>query len=542
MNVQKLMGWLNPQDLIRLALRFGPSRDFIVYENERLNRRQVLARVEALAAGLQALGLQKGDRVATLLPACPEAVYAFLLSTFLGTVQVPLNPLLGEHELRHVLADSGAKVVITTQIWYGQRYPEILARLLPDLPDLRYIIVRDASEGDGRTFLPLAAVLASGKSLRPVAIRADDPVTLTYTSGTTGVAKGVVHTRRQSWGMSVRGADVRMNIAALRCMLLAFPPYQTAGRIGIFISLLSGGTLILMDRLDPQRMLEYIQSERVTQIGGSPTMFRLLLGAPGQERYDLSSVRRIAFSSETLSADLTQALYARFKCGLENIYGATECLMVSMTGFEDSPQQVAETVGKPVQGVHLRIVDNDRQPLPVGQRGEIAVQSSQMMVGYYRDPELTAQVLDEHGWFYTGDIGYLGQDGYLRLIDRKKDMIIRGGQNIYPTEIEHYLERHPAIRRAAVVGVAEGIGGESVWAYVECQPGATLSVTDVLNFCRGQIAPFKIPARVIFVQHMPVTASGKVQKFKLREMAAHEGSNSSAAAPDGATEARDESA
>lgn len=524
MFVGKLMGWLKPQRLVGLAFCVRPNSEFIIYEEQRLTRRQVFARVEALAAGLQALGVQKGDRVATLLPACPEAVYTAFLPSVMGNVNVPLNPLLGEHELSHILADCGAKVVIATQNWYGQDHPTTLARLLPDLPDLRYIIVRDASDGDGQTFLPLKDVMSLGQSLRRVNLSANDTTLTFYTSGTTGLPKGVMHTRSRAWGLAVRAASPRLNLSPLRCLLLPFPPYQYAGLFGIVVTLLAGGKVILMDRFDPQLALEYIQTEKVSQIGGSPTMYRWLLLVPGQERYDLSSVRRITFSTEPMSLDLARALHERLGCALENFYGTTESMLISWTGPDDPWERAATTVGKPVPGARVRIVDtgDKRRPLPVGERGEIAVQTSQMMTGYYRDPKLTAQVLDAEGWFYTGDIGYVGEDGYLRLVDRKKDLIIRGGQNIYPAEIEGYLERDPLIRRVGVVGVPSELSGQAVWAYVELQPGATLSAKDVLNFCRGQIAPFKIPAQVRFVERLPTTATGKVQKFKLREMAARE--------------------
>jgi fatty-acyl-CoA synthase len=522
MVVPKLMGWLRPQRLVELAFRVRPTSEFILFQGQRLTRRQVFARLEGLAAGLQALGIRKGDRVATLLPACPDAVYTAFLPSVLGSVHVPLNPLLGEHELRYILADCEAKVVITTRNWYGQDHPATLARLLPDLPDLCHVIVCDANDGDGRVFLPLEKVMALGRPVKRATIAADDTVLISYTSGTTGQPKGVVHTQSRYWGVLVKAAGARLNLSPLRCLLLPFPPYHYAGLFGIVATLLAGGKVVLLDRFDPQQMLESIQKEKVSQIAGSPTMYRWLLLTPGQERYDLSSVQRITFSAEPISFDLAQALDERLQCSLENFYGTTESMMISWTDLDDPWQRAATTVGRPVPGAQVRVVDDERQPLPVGERGEIAVQTSQMMAGYHRDPLLTAQMLDTEGWFYTGDVGYVGEDGYLRLVDRKKDLIIRGGESICPTEIEQYLERHPAIRRAAVVGVPSKAGGETIWAYVERQPGATLTAREVLDFCRGQIAPFKIPTEVRFVERLPLTASNKVQKFRLRDMAALE--------------------
>ena len=220
--------------------------------------------------------------------------------------------------------------------------------------------------------------------------------------------------------------------------------------------------------------------------------------------------------------DLAQAIYERFGCSLENFYATTETNLISWTAIDDPWERAATTVGKPAPGVTVRIVDEARQPLPIGAPGEIAVRTPQIMLGYYNDPVLTVQVLDAGGWYYTGDIGYLGEDGYLRLVDRKRDLIIRGGQNIYPAEIEHYLERHPLIRRAGVVGLPGRLGSEEVWAFLEPHPGARLTVRDVLEFCRGQIAPFKIPDQVRFAARLPSTAAGKVQRFKLRELATQE--------------------
>lgn len=364
--------------------------------------------------------------------------------------------------------------------------------------------------------------MKTGRPLRQARIAAGDTVLISYTSGTTGQPKGVVPTQSRYWGLAVRAASPRLSLSPLRCLLLPFPPSHYAGLFGITVTLLAGGKVILMDRFDPQRALEYVQTEKVSQIGGSPTMYQWLLRTLGQERYDLSSVQRVTSSTEPISLDLAQALYERLHCSLENFYGTTESMLISWTGVDDTWEQAANTVGKPVPGAQVRIVDEQRRPLPVGARGEIAAQTSQMMMGYYRDEELTAQVLDNEGWFYTGDIGYLGEDGYLRLVERKKDVILRGGESIYPAEVEHYLEGHALIRRAGVVGVPGGAGSEEVWAYLELQPGATLTAKEVMSFCRGRIAPFKIPAQVRFVERLPATATGKVQKYRLRQLAAQE--------------------
>lgn len=519
---------LDPQRLLALAFTIRSDSEFLVCGAERLTRRQAYANLQALAAGLQALDIRPGDRVATLLPACPEAVYAIFFPLLLGAVHVPLNPLLGEQELRHILADCNAKAVIVPQRWYSRDYPSLLARLLPDLPNLRYVLIRGATEGDGQVFWPLQAVIAPGSSLRPVRISPADTSLICYTAGTTGLPKGAVHKRVLGPMFRLGRSRLRLirHAAAQRpyCLLLPFPPYLFAGMFGIGGALLAGGKVVLMERFDPEEALAIIQAERVTQIGGSPTMYRWLLQTPGQERYDLSSVQRLTSAADRITPELAQALHERFGCNLENFYGTTESLIATWTNAGDSWERAATTVGRPVPGMQVRIVDGERRPLPPGATGEIALAAPWIMQGYHNAPALTAKVLDAEGWFYTGDIGVLGEDGYLQLVDRAKDMIVRGGEKVYPAEVEAHLERHPLIRRAAVIGAPDGLAGEEVWAYVELQPGARLNATDVLDFCRGQIAAYKIPDEVRFTDRLPLTATGKVQKFRLRELAGQEAS------------------
>lgn len=521
MNIHTLLGWLQPPRLVQLAFRLRPRSEFLLFGGQRLTRGQVWTNICRLAAGLQGLGVRPGDRVAVLLPACPEAIYPIFLPALLGHVNVPLNPLLREPELRHILADCGASVVITRPRWYGQDYPALLARLRSDLPALRHVIVCGATEDLDAAAgqIPLAAVMAERRPLRPVPIAAADLSLIAYTSGTSGLPKGVMHSRGRTLGLLTRAVRPDLARTPLHCLLLPFPPYHFAGAFGVVSTLLAGGKVALMDRFDPRQMLETIQAERVTQIAAAPTMYRWLLRTPGQERYDLSSVRRLTFSTEPCPADLAEALHGRFGCSLQNIYGTAESMIISWTGLDDPWERAATTVGRPAPGVRVRIVDDARQPVPAGETGEIAVRTSQMMLGYYRDPTLTAQALDADGWFYTGDLGQIGADGYLRVTGRKKDMLIRGGEKVYPEEVEQALARHPAVRRAGVIGVPSPAGGDAVWAFLELHGGAPLTPRAALEFARGQLAPFKVPEQVRFVERLPVTATGKVQRFRLREMA-----------------------
>jgi fatty-acyl-CoA synthase/long-chain acyl-CoA synthetase len=288
--------------------------------------------------------------------------------------------------------------------------------------------------------------------------------------------------------------------------------------LSVTTTLVGGGKLILIDRFNPHLILQSIAREQVTWMVGSPTLYRLLLKTPGLDRYDLSSLKLLTLTTEPCPADLARQLHERFGRPLENIYGMTETGVISLTAMGDSWERVAETVGRPYPGVQVRIVDENRQPLPCGAVGEIALLTAQRMAGYYHDPAATAEVFDDQGWFYTGDIGFLGEDGYLRLVDRKKELVIRAGQNIWPAEVESCLMQHPGVRRAAVLGAPHAISGETLWAFIERQPGSALTVAEIKEHCYLHLAPFKIPEEIRFVDQLPLTVTNKVQKFKLRQM------------------------
>ena len=539
-DIRALVGRIPPRWLVRLAFTLYPQREYILYADQRLTRRQVYRQIQSLAAGLQALGLRQGDRIATLLPACPEAIYALYLPLHSGMVNVPLHPLLGEYELRHILKDCSARAVIAAERWMGRDYRALFHKLKPDLPDLEFVLLRsELVEGplkpaglprteprdlsparppaDG--FLPLHRAMPPGARPHPVRIRDQDIARIFYTSGTTGLPKGVVHLQAGLGGLIRGSLRAHMRGERMRCMLMPLPPYQLAGMVAAVLGLAAGGKIILPERFNPLHILQSIPKEGVTRLAGAPTLYRLLLATPGQADYDLSSLQVITLATETCPLALAEALAARVDCQLENIYGLTETGIISMTEADDPWQRAADTVGRPYPGVEVRIVDDGRRPLPPGEVGEIAVRTVQVMAGYYRDPPATAQVLDADGWLYTGDLGSLGSDGYLRLVDRKRDLIIHSGINIYPAEVEAFLERHPQVQRAAVVGVPDALSGETVWAFIEAAPGAKLLPRQVREFCLGQLAAFKIPDQVRIVARLPLTVTNKVQKFRLRELA-----------------------
>jgi acyl-CoA synthetase (AMP-forming)/AMP-acid ligase II len=376
---------------------------------------------------------------------------------------------------------------------------------------------------------------------------ADDLAALVYTSGTTGAPKGTMHTHRNLIAPVVASMKLREawmpkpSIKSMVRVAKALRRYRSrlvraAGRQQTFLAgmsyhgiagfevvlqaLLTGDKLVIMERFDPVEALRLIEKEKVTIVIAAPTMWAVMSRVKDLGQHDLSSLLICGTGAAPCPPNLAHELRERFGCGVAIGFGATELGGGVMTSSLDDPDHLqAETVGQVFPGVEARVVDEERRELPTGEVGELAVRVDSVMKGYYKAPEATAEVLDEEGWYYSGDLATIDERGYVRIVGRKKDMIIRGGQNIYPKEIEDYLLTHPKVRSVAVVGVPGRLGGERVWAYVVPEPGEDLTAVEVLDYCRGQIAAYKIPEVVRFLSELPTSTAGEVQKYKLRQAA-----------------------
>jgi fatty-acyl-CoA synthase len=526
-------------EALRRVAEARPDQEVFVCGGTRLANRELVASVYSLARGLAALGVQKGDRVVALLPPGPAYVFSFFAAAELGAVFVPLNPDVREQALADILADAAPTVMVTMQ--------PVGDAPLSKAAGLRRLI--DAGGAGAGT--PLASIMAAGASAyEPPAVTPDDVFALLYTSGTTGTPKASVHTHgsllapivatlkvRELW---LRPSSLKVLADAVRAlaryrskMLRAVGKPQTimttmgwhtiTGVHVMLQGLLMGDRLVALPRFHPQEALELVQRERVTVLVAVPTAYQAILAIPDLSRYDTSSLFVCATGGAGCPPELAREIRSRFRCALYNGFGMTEMGGgISVTGLEDSGERQAETVGRPMPGVELRVVDGERRELPRGQVGELALRGEGVMKGYYHAPELTAAVLDAEGWLYTGDMALLDEEGYLRIVGRKKDLIVRGGQNIYPAEIEHHLQTHPLIERAAVIGVPSPVAGESVWAYVELKADARMTAREVLDHCRGRLETYKVPSQVRFVSEIPQGEMGKIQKFKLREQALRE--------------------
>ncbi|MGA2614461.1 MAG: class I adenylate-forming enzyme family protein [Spirochaetia bacterium] len=510
-------------DAIRAVVRARPGQEVLVCGASRLTNGQLLEQVTGTAGQLAGLGVGRGDRVAVSLPPGPQFACLFFALAQLGSIIVPLNPDLLERALHDILEDSQPVVLVT----------ENGARRLGESPRP-----------------PDATPDAMPESAPQTTPRPGDLLALLYTSGTTGKPKATVHTHssliapvvatlkvRELWArpssiravVDVAKAAARYRARLLRSIgrpqtLLSTAGWHTITGLHVMLQgLLMGDRLVVMKRFHPQEALEIVEKERVSVLVAVPTAWQAMLALPDFDRHDFSSLLVCASGGAACPPSLAREIRQRFGCALYNGFGMTEAAGgISVSTLADSDEKQDETVGRVMPGIDIRIVDRERREVPNGQEGELAVRGEGVMLGYYKAPELTAAVKDHDGWLYTGDLARMDAQGYLHIVGRVKDVIIRGGQNVYPAEIEDYLETHPRIREAAVVGVPSAVGGESVWAFVRLKENASMTVPEVLDYCRGTLEVWKIPSQVRFVPDLPRAESGKFQKFKLRQAAIQE--------------------
>lgn len=526
---------------LRKVIEEYPERPAVTFGDRTLTYRELGEKIDVLARGLRSLGVGPDDKVAIILPNCLEMVYAFFAPSALGAVIVPLNPVYRQQEFAHILADSEATVVIAEPKPRGNDVQGILQALRPSLPGLRHLILRgEAAAG----FIALADLEGDKEPLSPDAVSPDTLCALVYTSGTTGVPKAVMHSHRSmlsavsqgegrvkaimhplNLARMVRQYGLRLVRSGLKqtVMLSPTPMHVLLGYSQLLYGLLFGFRIVVAERFHPGKVLQLVEQQRVSLLTLAPTQLAALLNSRELEKYDYSSLIYIALGAAPVPPALLRRAREVFRCPVLIGFGATETgggALVTMAS--DAEHLQAESVGRLFPGMEAKVVDDERRELPRGETGELAVRLGSTMLGYWKAPELTAQTIDKEGYYYTGDLATMDEAGYVRIVGRKKDMIIRGGQNVYPAEIEHHLMSKPGIQQVAVVGVPDPLAGESVWAFVVPQAGATITSEDVWSYCRGELAPFKVPSQVRIVESLPMTATEKVRKFVLREAAVKE--------------------
>jgi len=451
-----------------------------------------------------------GERVAVWAPNCPEWLLMEFGAALAGLTLVTVNPALRAGEVAHVLGQSRAQGVVLAPSYRGADLAQTLAQVRGGLPSLREVI----SLADWDSFADSGS---PGERLPEV--RPDAAAQIQYTSGTTGAPKGAVLCHR---GITNNARYCAENLQAGpgEVWVNPMPLFHTAGCVLLTLGPVQQlFTQVLVPGFDPGLVLHLIESERSTMFGGVPTMLLALLNHPSFSGTDLSSVRYIFGGGATVPPILVRRVESAVGVPMSIVFAQTEASpCITQTRLDDSPDDRAETLGRPHPQVEVMIADSATgQGAPVGAVGEIATRGYHVMKGYFDDPAATRDAIDAAGWLHTGDLGSVDERGYYRIEGRLKEMIIRGGENIYPGEIEQVLYAHPAVADVAVVGVPDDHWGEQVAAFIQAVPGQTVTPDELMSYCRARLAAHKTPRHWRFVDAFPLTASGKVQKFVLRE-------------------------
>ena len=507
------------RDLFAGSAEFG-DRDFLVFEQERITYREHLDEVAGLAVRMRDVyGVCPGTRVAIAMRNYPEWVTAFWATQALGAVSVPLNAWWTGPELVYGLRDSGATVAFLD----GERYARVADLLSGVALDAVVVTRPDGDLAPGvENWTAVRAALPRGVALPEVAIAPDDPATILYTSGTTGRPKGAVGSQRNhltNWMvMKMFGSLGRVDAPA-PSTLIAFPLFSISGLMLMYVYAGMGGKIVFQYRWDVDDALAIFERERVTAFSAVPTILRALLTSPRLAEHDLSSLASLAAGAAPVPVDLLARMGAlRDGIGVTHGYGITEA--TGGVAVNAGPAVVAHptSVGRPLPMVDLRIVDPDTgTDVPSGGIGEIWFKGPNVISGYWNDPEANAAAFTD-GWFHSGDLGYLDDDAMLFIVDRLKDVIIRGGQNIYCAEVEAAIHGHPGVKDVAVVGLVHPTLGEEVAAVVVADDGREVSIEELRHDLASRLAVYKVPTTIVLRQDpLPRTASGKVLKRQLRD-------------------------
>lgn len=515
------------RDYITRGVAAHPRNVALIFRDQPTTYGELAVGVQRLAAGLVELGLKKGDRIALLLPNSTPFVVAYYAAAQIGIVAVPANPLLKPAELAFIWQDAGVRLVITA------------IPLLPNvqsaranLPELEHVISisprDDLPEPAAADLIPgfstLPELMARGATALAVA---DNPKTcmpdidenecavLIYTSGTTGHPKGAMLSNR-NLTRNVEQVEAALHFTAEDRFITVLPLFHSfAGTVCLNLVLAIGGTSVLMENFVPARVLEAVEKHRVTIFPAVPAIYNAVLNVSHERDYDFSSLRAFVSGGAPLPATTLSALELRFGVPVLEGDGPTECSPVTSVNRLEGPRKLS-SIGPPLSGVEMAIFDEADNPLPPEEIGEIVVRGDNVMVGYWKQPEATAEAM-RNGWYHTGDLGKRDEDGFFYIVDRKKDMIITMGLNVYPREVEEVLYAHPAVGEAAVIGMPDALKGEEVVAVVMLKPGQKATERELIAHCRKRLANFKVPRNVLFRETLPRSGSGKTLKRLLKK-------------------------
>jgi long-chain acyl-CoA synthetase len=487
----------------------------VIFEDLEYTNAQMLQFSKKLANGLENLGVGAGDKVMVMLLNCPEVLISYQAILRVGGIIVPVVFLLGEREIAHLLRDSESVAMITSK--------DLLNKIdgYRDTVDTleHVIIVEDEDIPQTTKFWEI--VDGSSDERGPGQVKEDDLAVILYTAGTTGTPKGVMlnHGNLYSNAISCASvADVEPNDVGLHVLPLSHSYGLTAMNTGYMFD----NRRVMMRWFDTEETFRLIEKHKVTVFAGVPAMYAMMLNSPVVDKYELSSLRRCSSGSAPLPVEIRRAFQEKFDCTIREGYGLSEAAPVVSTHFSDRPQKPG-SIGQPIPGVGVKIIDEKDNEVPVGEIGELIVKGPNVSPGYYKMPAETANTFKK-GWLYTGDMAKMDQDGDLFIVERKKDLIIRGGFNIYPRDVEEVLYQHPALLDAAVIGVPDPVMGEDVKAFLVLKEGQAATEQDIIDYCQQHLGKYKCPKHIEFIENIPRNPIGKVLRKVLRERDAKQSS------------------
>ncbi len=523
--------------IIEEVARKNPDRLALIFKKERIPYGLLWNNVRALAKGFMALGIGRGDKVSIWAGNSPEWIYTQLATALIGAVLVPVNTRFRTSELKYILGQSDSTTLLLTTRFLNIDFLSMLREICPEiergtpgkvespeLPLLKNVIFIGREKTSGA--FTLAEVLVQGKRIsdealqqRQEQVHPDDVIMFQYTSGTTAFPKGVMLTH-DGVARDAFCLGERQGLTAEDRLFCPLPFFHVGGAVISTLSVLThGGSEIFLETYDPLETLKLVQRERCTAMNGVETHFLMMYQHPDFSRYDVSSLKK---GWAIGPAEVVRCAYDKMgMTQILNIYGTSETSPnVTTTRRDDPLERRIAFHGLPHNGTEVKIVDpKTGEPLPKGREGEICVRGWNVMKGYFKKPEETAKVLDGEGWLHTGDLGFLDPEtGYLKFTGRFKDMLRVGGENVSALEVESFLLGHPKVKQAQVIGVPDPRLTEVGLAFLELKEGGSATEEEILEFCKGKIANFKIPRYVIMVKEFPMTGSGKIQKFKLKEI------------------------
>ncbi|MBN1566843.1 MAG: AMP-binding protein [Acidobacteria bacterium] len=530
-------------ELLEETARTHPDREAIIYSDRDLkySYRELNARVDRLARGMLALGIGKGDHVGIWATNVPDWLTVFYATARIGAVFVTVNTSYRPSELEYVMQQSDMKALFLIDGYRDTDYVQALYDLVPELktmpkgslqsarfPFLKTVVYIGPSQHRGMYSLAEIMDLENRISAEEfIHVKASldphDTVNMQYTSGTTGFPKGVMLSH---YGIINNGFSIgqRQQFTGIDRLCLPVPLFHCFGiTLGVMAVLTHGATILPLETFDPLMVLAIVQKERCTALYGVPTMFIAELTHPMFNMFDLTSLRTGIMAGSPCPEPVMRQVMEKMHCSeITIVYGLTEASPgITQTRTDDPVHVRVSTVGKPFEGVEVKIINPDTgETLAPGGPGELCSRGYNTMKGYYKMPQQTAEVLNSDGWLRTGDQAVEDEDGFIRITGRLKDVIIRGGENIYPKEVEDFLREIPNIRDVQIVAVPSEKYGEEAAAFVQLRDGISLEAAEIQDFCRGKIARYKIPRHIFFTDSYPMTASGKIQKYKLREEAA----------------------